>query len=1857
MKTTFFKKLQALFYFIAITLFLTLALFSCKKEVQAIQGNSKKVSAFTGGIVSQTEPIKVVFNDSYDTEKTIPQGVFQLKPAAQGKISWENEWTLVFTPVKPLKPETHYQAIIDISKISEKEDTPFTFEFETQILLLEINLDSIKIDESGMALVSGTVTTDKGIPITQLERIISSKELGKIEWAHQEGIHHFSFNPIARKNVDQTALVRWNGSHIGSKEKGTISVQIPKTTQFEVVDIKQIGKNTLEVTFSSPLKNNQDLRGFVSLSGNTDIRYSVDGNIAKIYGNDYLPDGAELVIKDLTDIHGEKLFKNISYTVNEKWELPEVRYAGEGNILPTSQGSVMVVETRNLSGILVEAFEIYNNNLLQFLQVNSLSGTRELYRVGEPVWTKSFDLPWKASDKNRWIRQGLDLSELAAKHPDSMFRIRVTFRKKHVNYECTNRHSDFSNLQFPGDTFSPIAPDDEDSESSYWDYYYEDNSNSYEFYRYRRDPCHPGFYMPYSDHDITIGKNVLVSDLGLTVKKSASGNWLVTASDIKTAAPVENAQIQFLNYQGRILETLKTGKDGTVLSKLSSAPAFLFARGISSRAFLKLNDSFVLATSHFDISGDKPVSGVKGLIYGERGVWRPGDNIYLTFLLSDPQNSLPKNHPVQFELSDPQGRIVETRTFTSSVNGFYPITTATKESDPTGDWIARVKIGGNQFTKNLKIETVMPNRLKIVLDSGNKTYLNTSVTPMTLDVSWLHGAPAPNLKADVSVVFADKETTFPAYKDYTFRDPSREVSSERHMLFEGTLDKDSKAKFNIELSPEDSVPGKLNARFLTRVFEPSGVFSSEQVTMEFSPYNRYVGLKLPKGDAARNMLLTDTDHAADIVLLDADGKPVKDGVQLECSLYQLKWRWWWEKGSEEAAEFSNALSRTPIMKGQAVTKDGKASWNFRVNYPSWGRYLILVRDVSGGHAAAEVTYIDWPGWAGRAQDGQQGAAAMLSLTSGKSTYKPGETVSISFPSNKEAVAMAVVEKSGEIIRKEWIECKDTITNYEFKADPSMSPNIYVHVTLFQKHLQTLNDLPIRLYGITPVTIDDPATDLKPQITSAESWEPASKVSFTVKEEAGKAMTYTAVVVDEGLLGLTRYKMPNPRNTFYRKEASFLKSWDLYSSIMGAFSGKLETLLAIGGGDDEMDATAKKTDRFKPVVFYFGPYELAAGQSKTETFDMPQYVGAVRVMVVAASSPLSAAQQKTSQQSGTAYGIAERSIQVKSDLMVLGTVPRTLSPDDEIVIPVSVFSYKEGKRSVRVNINTEGNIALLPNTPNFIDVNFDKPGDKVVEFKAKASSLPGAVKFKISASSKGLKDAFNETGLEIRSSAIPVTKTTTELLAANRTWEQNFALPGRNGTNTLAIEFSRIPPIALESRLGFLIQYPHGCLEQTTSTVFPQLYLDKVLTLNDDELKKTRSNITIGIEKLAGFQLYNGGLAYWPGNSDVNDWGTSYAGHFLAEAQRAGYSVPQSLLENWISYQRKKAADWSGTESYEILSQAYRLYTLALAGAADIGSMNRLMERNNLPTAASWRLAAAYWHAGQRETARSLTRKTPVTVTSYRELSRTFGSDFRDKAMILETMGLIGDDSRAKNLLEEIAAVLSSDKWLSTQETAYALIAILPFTQNRDNAGIITVESTLQGQTRTITFRSPIMKLDLGNISGTEAQIVLKNKSAIQVYTRLVTKGLPEEGSEPALKEGLSLDVKYLDTKGKTIDPLTLPLGEDMDIKVTVTNISPSTVSEIAVVHLLPASWEIINTRVGEDGSSNQNSQTGYKYQDIRDDRIMTYLDLSSGKNKVINFRVNRTYAGNYFMPAIHAYAMYDESIRALIPGKKSSGEK
>ncbi|MEC8831295.1 MAG: alpha-2-macroglobulin family protein, partial [Bacteroidota bacterium] len=668
-----------------------------------------------------------------------------------------------------------------------------------------------------------------------------------------------------------------------------------------------------------------------------------------------------------------------------------------------------------------------------------------------------------------------------------------------------------------------------------------------------------------------------------------------------------------------------------------------------------------------------------------------------------------------------------------------------------------------------------------------------------------------------------------------------------------------------------------------------------------------------------------------------------------------------------------------MQKGTLDTKNGEGSFKLRVDYPEWGRYLVRVCDPESGHCTGKTVYMDWPGWAGRAQRENPGGASILSFSSDKKKYQVGEFATITFPASGAGRALVSIESGSMVVDAYWVDAQQGETTFNFKVTDQMAPNVFVNLTLLQPHAQTANDLPIRLYGVIPIMVEDPATKLNPEIQMPEVLVPEEEVTIKVKERDGKKMTYTLAIVDEGLLDLTRFKTPNPWHSFYAREALGVKTWDMYDMVLGAYGGNLDPMLAIGGGLDKEKKGDKKANRFKPMVKFIGPFELKSGGKNTHTIMMPRYVGSVRTMVVAAQD--------------IAYGAAEKTTPVRKPLMVLATLPRVVGPEEKVVLPVSVFAME--KKVNKVTVEVKPNEFFSINGPAAKVITFDEPGDQMVNFELDVASMLGIGKVQVIAKS-GKEVAKYDIELDVRAPNPRIVDVLDGMIEPGETWTTEYEPFGIEGTNKGTIEVSSIPPFNLEKRLKYLVRYPHGCIEQTTSSVFPQLFLSNLMELDSKMEAKISENVKAGIKRLYSFQLSNGGLSYWPGGNTASDWGSNYAGHFLLEAQTKGYDLPAGFLKKWIKYQKKAARNWSPNNSgsqlhyynRKDLTQAYRLYTLAAVNSPVLGAMNRLRESRSLSVQATWRLAAAYFLAGQKEVAVELINNLTMDIEPYKELSNT-----------------------------------------------------------------------------------------------------------------------------------------------------------------------------------------------------------------------------------------------------------------------------
>ncbi|SHE60758.1 alpha-2-macroglobulin family protein [Pedobacter caeni] len=1837
---------------VAVVLIGLAALFFFKKErpKDYNQAYSKYIEAYTSGTVSKKSFIRLHLASQVKTMSDVgvadARDLFSFSPSVKGKTYWIDSQTLEFRPDEPLEPGEDYEATFNLNKVTETEKGLEEFEFNFRVINPGMSLSQNGlVSQNNTSLdymkLSGEVLTSDQEDPKQIEKSlkIDFPQALKVKWQHNpaKNISSFSIDSIKKTKSDNPLKLIWSGDAINAPGKGEEVLEVPAQGVFKILNMKAIQdlEDFALVQFSEPVNVTQDLNGLISLAQLTDLRFTIDASQVKVYSAETLEGNYALTVNEgVENINSVKLSAAKTANIVFENKLPSATIAGSGSILPTSGKLVLPFEAVNLKAVDITVIKIYENNIPQFFQTNNYKDGQELRRVGKPIVQKTIRLDEdKALDLHKKNRFTLDLDKIIRTEPGAMYRVTIGFRREYNVFKCveTKAEDGDSSGEEDGDYNSYGEKIDEDDD--FWSRY----SNNYpQNYRWedRDNPCTPSYYTS----ERWASRNLIASNIGLIAKRGNDNSMVIIATDLLTAKTVSGVTLELLDFQKQVIHTVKTDGDGMASFDLKRKPFLLIAKNGDERGYLKLDDGSSLPLSRFDVGGDVVQNGLKGFIYGERGVWRPGDSVFLSFILEDKLKKLPGGYPVTFEFYNPQGQLVKRAINGKPLNGYYAFRTATESTAPTGNWLAKVKAGGATFSKTIKIETVMPNRLKINFDYGNRPYMGSgNGSSATLSAAWLFGAPGKHLKAKVDVSLNTMQTTFKGFENYSFDNPTVSFQSQVKTIFEGTLNENGTAAVNTNLSENNTAPGMLKANFAIKVFEAGGNFSIDNFSIPYHVYPDYYGIKTPEGDKLSGMLLTGQDHKIDIVNVNRDGKLLGGSKSVDVELYKVQWRWWWEQDNENYyANFTQNSYNKLIKKETIQLNGGKGSWSMRVDEPEWGRYMILVRDNNGGHVSGKSVYIDWPGWAQREQNSNPTEASMLSFTANKTKFKVGEDIVLTIPSGKDGRALISIENGSKVLKTFWTDTKAGQTQFKFKAEKDMAPNVFANVTLLQPHAQTLNDLPIRMYGAIPLLIEDPETILKPVIKMADKLKPETESSITVTEQNGKAMTYTIAIVDEGLLDLTRFKTPDPHGVFYAREGLGVKTWDLFDYVLGAWGGNLERILSIGGdGSINKNLSPAKANRFVPVVKYLGPFALSKGGSSTHKFKLPQYIGAVRAMVVAG-------------QDG-AYGFAEKSVQVKKPLMLLATLPRVIGPGESFTLPATVFTTEKNLKNVSLQLQS-ANLEVIGSKTQ--QLTFKQPGEQMAYFEIKVPEITGIAKVKLIAQSGSEKTAY-DVELDIRNPNPYVTNVVPIVIEPGKNWGTSYQPVGMAGTNTGSVELSTIPPINLKKRLSYLMQYPHGCVEQTTSGVFPQLFLNKLTPLTEQQKVTTERNLKAGINKLRGFQTGDGGLGYWPGAGTSDEWGSNYAGHFLVEAQNAGYTLPVGMLDELLRYLKGKAANWAPNSSNFYggdLSQSYRLYVLALAKRPEMAAMNRLKAFQYLSETAKWRLAAAYKLAGQADAANGLIRGLATEVKPYNQMGGTYGSDVRDQAMILETLILLGRKGDAAKLIQPLAAKLGQDDWYSTQTTAYSLLAIAKFCGANTASNSLKYTYKIDGKSGSVNSAQFMNSTDL---SFKANSVVINNTGDRVLFGRLILQGQPSAGQNtflPNNAEALEMNIDYKLLNGKSLDPSTLKQGTDFYAEVTIKN--PGRMGyyeQMALTQIFPSGWEIINNRINDSESAVASSP--YTYRDIRDDRVFTYFNLRENETVIYKVLLNASYIGRYYLSAVQCEAMYNNNISATTAGK------
>lgn len=1817
--------------------------FSCNKSpktkwIEVSSDFIPYIQAFTGGAISTTSTIKIQLTQASKLPivigELIDNSLFNFKPEINGKLKWIDQETVEFVPNDYLEMGKIYEAGFKLSEVadvpSNMKDFKFSFKTIKQSARMHLEFLQTSLADPNVQYINGLIETADFADASALANSLKASQNGndlEIEWSKsiRPKQYEFQIKDIQRGNSQSKVKIEFLGDELGFKDKIEEEIDIPAQGEFFIHDMRMMpgSEPAMEIHFSDPLKPNQLLQGLVKVYGLDKPDAVADGQVLRVFLPS--PGNGSYTIECFPGIEnkqGEKLKKGKKFQSAESIQTPDVRFPGDGNILPQASGLKIPFEAIHLKKVDVKIIRILENNVPRFFSRNELRGSTEIKQTGKIValTTIDLDLP-PLNERNSYAGYTLDLNEIVKTQPGAIYRAELSYKPDYVELSCLDVADKLEQLK-PKPDFRKL------NQASYYgyddwyeeDYYYDNNYD----WRERNNPCDLSFYR----YGRSAVSNFIATRIGLMAKEGKDDTWHFYATDLITGQPLPGVNFEIFDYQLQSIAKLIGDKNGHSIlkGKLEDTPFLLAASQGNQKNYLKMNRGDLRPIGSFDVSGNALEEGLKGFLYTERGVWRPGDTVFLNAIIEKQFES--KNQPpFVLNVYNPRGQRIhrEVKPYKND-QSLYDFQFKTQGEGVTGSYRAVLEMGSASFVKYLRVETIQPNRLKMKLTFPSDVVRNSEV-PINLLANWLHGSPASGLRADVKAVLRQANTSFKGYEDYSFEDKTLNFNSEELTLFDGALDETGAAKFYPLINSGTSFPGKLNADFTVRVFEPGGQFSIDRFSKQWLPYSTFVGVKAPEGYAYNGALEIDKEHTLSCLAVSDLGKPLSNR-NLRVSIYKLETQWWWQRSSIRINDYYRS-GYTKAFSEEVVNTNanGKASVDVKFGDDDFGAYLVRVCDLDGNHCATEVLSVSTGSFKPEEYEEIKNSRE-LALSADKDEYSVGDEVILSFPSPAKGKAHISIEDGIGVIDQFWINTEIGETKFSLKTDHQYAPNVYAHVTIFQPHERD-NDLPLRMYGILRLVVNDESTKLNPQVDCPKSFTPEAVTELKVTEKDGKAMEYTLAIVDEGLLDLTRFETPDPWKAMNAIEALGTKTWDLYDDVIGKYSGTIESEIRIGGGGAALEKDGNtKANRFIPMVRFLGPFNLKAGEKASHKVDIPAYYGSVRVMLVASSRE-------------NAWGMDQKTAEVKKPLMILSTLPRVLSPQEEISLPIQVFALDKSIKSV--NLTLESNAFLEPVSSRTQTIKFSETGDQLAIFKVRVINKTGIGKVTVKAAS-GNYSAITSTEIDVRSPNPIITKSIDFALSGGENWESDLAYFGMEGTGSASIELSGMPSINLTKRLNYLISYPHGCVEQVTSAAFPQLYLDRLVDIPEKQQKDMTIHIKMAIKRLSLYQNATGGFSYWPGNYSSDDWSCSYVGHFLLEAKLAGYSVSSDILNSWKRYQTKKVNLWNPRPKDKVKTdgylQAYRLYTLALAGKTKHGAMNRLKEYPYLSRQAAVMLAAAYAQSGQKEVALGLLNKSDNYEYSTYSHVRSYGSSSRDLAIQLWVMSKFDLRKQAINSARELANSLGSGQWMNTQATSWGLMAMAHFYKNRD-AQRIDANLNVGGKSERIFTNKSIIKKEIPQKYGENQTIKVDNPNEVELFGRLIRKGVP--GTDQlieAYERGLSFRVKFSSLSGVPMNIAKIKQGTDIQIDVMVSNpVTGKNLSDVALRMMMPSGWEIENNRVS--GMQASTSSSSFQYQDIRDDRVSTFFGINKGQTKSFSFRVNAAYLGKFYMPVWTCESMYD----------------
>jgi uncharacterized protein YfaS (alpha-2-macroglobulin family) len=1335
---------------------------------------------------------------------------------------------------------------------------------------------------------------------------------------------------------------------------------------------------------------------------------------------------------------------------------------------------------------------------------------------------------------------------------------------------------------------------------------------------------------------------ITISDLGLAVQ-GHNKSYSVWAHNLSTAEPQSGARITLLSSNNQTIATATT--DGSGLATFTTPgdwngfkPSLITAAQGADFTYIPIEGSGI-ETSRFDLSG-KPTEGLlyDAFIYGPRTLYRPGETIPFQAVIRTVDDwKKVTNMPVVMVVTAPDGRELTQLTGSLSPTGSWSGQLVTERTAITGEYTFQLYTGAERSQSNrlagysVLVEEFKPDQLKINLQTASQTLNPADELSVNLQASTYFGTVAAGNRYEMNLNLGSVPFKAAPYPDYDFT-----LSGTNEALIvkkDGSTNADGKATDAWKLPAVYKNTGVLQGAVYANVVDNANVPVYRQLPITWHTQAYYVGIKSFDPFVAAG---SPVNLPLNAVL--PSGQPARATARLK--IVRIRYETVLEQ-SYGSYRYVSQKREEPVMS-QDVSLSGPTVHAFTPGFE--GEYEIRLSIPGARHYVAKTLYAFGSG--GSQVDFGANTDGFIDITANKQAYQVGDDAELLFKTPFDGRLLITVERNKVTERFQVItEGRKARLRLGLKA--RHLPNVFVSALLIRPMTGTNTPFTVA-HGFKNLRVEDPARKIPVLISGPARTLSGKQLSFVIRTAPHAEVTVAAV--DEGILALRQTPTPDIYGYFYASRALEVKHYDYYASLFPDIrkTGTLNRKLT--GGDMAMLASemASRQNPFAEkgaalLSRWSAPLKADANGTLTYTLAVPSFAGEVRIMAVAHANDR--------------FGSGQHSLTVSDPVVFETNIPSFISPDDTVEAVLSFSNTTAQSQTASLALASDA-LTLIGN-PN-VSVSIPAQGRIRQSVQLTAGKSYGVANITTTLAVSGQAEK------QVRKFEVSVRPP-----AGLTFFTQNGGL--KTGTHTLkpeangilpqtvkaSLTIGRLPIAQFSRDLSALLQYPHGCVEQTVATAFPQLYysaLAKALStpLTASAQGSPAANITAALRKLETMQGYSGGLTYWPGQSgEPHEWGSIFAAHFVVEAKKAGYQVSEDFYQKLLTFvrgtpNRSGSSSWymRGSERVQLTRPevAYSLFVLALAGEKPVAAINAYRSRIQQFTPESrYLLAAAGAILGDASATTSLLpTEVPDFSTVAPEKAGTLESTGRTEALALYALTVAAPQHpHIPLLVRRVSEGLKQQdcELRSTQHQVFALLGLGRFAQQQ---GVNTATATISQNGKVLAMvKDEDTRISLGT-----GPVTIQVSGQGQLYYTLVTQGVPTDPVPQALANNLEIKRVYKTEAGQLANLDNLEVGQVVAVELTVRPFFDDGLEYVVLTDLLPAGFSIENPRLHEQPPLPwMNGATTPTFLDIRSDRVHYFMNDLKGTQRFI-YTMRAVAPGKFIAGGASAEAMYQPTYRA-----------